>query len=288
MKDYHSPQPKEGINTSKSHPLKTFIKLFAAIAIILVAVAWVLGQSGSWLASRIPYQQEVVISERYISAKKVAEEAAQLDNSATEYAEIQHYLETLVRQLEDEMHLPEGMHIQVHYEPEDVENAFATLGGHIFMYKGLLAKLPNENSLAMLLAHEMSHVKLRHPIRAAGQNLAISSGVKLLLGYSNMDLLGNAGLYTQLNFSRRMESAADKEGLKAVYETYGTVAGAVALFETLHQVQIDRGKDSVTPFFSTHPLDDKRINDLNKMAKNNNWINQLEITPFPENYRDWL
>lgn len=288
MKDYHSPQPREGINTSKAHPLKTFIKLFAAIILILIVAAWALGQAGSWLASRIPYQQEVVISERYIDAKEVAEEATKLDSTVPEHAEIEQYLENLVKQLEAEMHLPDSMHIQVHYEPEDVENAFATLGGHIFMYKGLLAKLPNENSLAMLLAHEMSHVKLRHPIRAAGQNLAISSGVKLLLGFSHMDLLGNAGLYTQLNFSRSMESAADKEGLKAVYETYGTVAGAVSLFETLHQVQIDSGTDSATPFFSTHPLDEKRINDLNEMAQKNNWLNQLEVTPFPEGYRDWL
>ncbi len=288
MKDYHSPQPKEGINTSKAHPLRTFLKLFAAIIIILIFVAWALGQSGSWLASRIPYQQEVVISERYISAKQAAEVAQHGNATPPKHVEIQQYLEALVKQLEDEMHFPDGMHIQVHYEPEDVENAFATLGGHIFMYKGLLAKLPNENSLAMLLAHEMSHIKLRHPIRAAGQSLAISGGIKLLLGFSQMDLLGNAGLYTQLNFSRSMESAADKEGLKAVYETYGTVAGAVSLFETLHQVQIESGNDSSTPFFSTHPLDDKRIHDLNALAKKNNWINQLPATPFPDLYRDWL
>jgi predicted Zn-dependent protease len=286
MKNYHNPQHPEGINTSKAQPLKTFLKLFTAIVIILFAVAWLLGQSGSWLASLIPYQQEVKMSEQYLHAKATTELDETYDQ--TDYFQIQQYLEKLVQQIEPNMDLPKGMHIHVHYEPEDVENAFATLGGHIFMYKGMLEKLPNENSLAMLLAHEMSHVKLRHPIRAAGQSMAISTGIKYLLGYSNMGLLGNAGLYTQLTFSRSMESAADTEGLKAVYHTYDTVAGATDLFETLHEVQIESGVESSTPFFSTHPLDDKRINDLNQYARKNGWVDQQEPTLLPDDFNNWL
>jgi len=135
MKSYHNPQHPEGINTSKAHPLQTFIKLFSAIILILVFTAWVLGQSGSWLASLIPYQQEVKISEHYLDVQAAVEssEAA----TEPEYQQIQLYLEKQVKQLEKEMQLPQGMSIHVHYEPEDIENAFATLGGHIFMYKGL-------------------------------------------------------------------------------------------------------------------------------------------------------
>ncbi len=278
MKSYHNPQPKEGINTSNVDPLWTFIKLFAAITLVLVASAWLFGQSGAWLASLIPYQKEVQISEVYA-------EPEELD---VKYQQIQSYLEALVKPLEKNMDLPEGMHISVHYEPENVENAFATLGGHIFIYRGLLEMLPNENSLAMLLSHEMAHVKLRHPIRAAGQNIAIKTGIKYLLGYSNSDLLGQTGLYTQLHFSRSMESAADKEGLQAVYKTYGTVAGATALFETLHEVSVRNGMEGESPFFSTHPLDEKRINDLNKLVIDRGWGNTQEEKALPGAFSDWL
>ncbi len=278
MKTYHNPQPEEGINTSKAHPLWTFIKLFSAITLVLVVSAWFFGQSGAWLASLIPYQQEVKISEVY-------DEPEALEDK---HQKVQHYLETLVKALEENMNLPEGMHISVHYEPEEVANAFATLGGHIFIYRGLLEMLPNENSLAMLLAHEMAHVKLRHPIRAAGQNVAIKTGIKYLLGYSNSDLLGQTGLYTQLHFSRSMESAADKEALQAVYKTYGTVAGATDLFETLHEVSVRNGTGSESPFFSTHPLDEKRIDDLNKITADNGWENIQGEKPLPERFKDWL
>ncbi len=278
MKNYHNPQPEEGINITDVHPLRTFVKLFFAITIVLVVSAWLFAQSGSWLASLIPYQYEVNISELYA-------EPEALD---AEHQQIQKYLEALVERLEKGMNLPEGMHIYVHYEPENVKNAFATLGGHIFIYRGLLEILPNENSLAMLLAHEMAHVKLRHPIRAAGQNIAIQTGIKYLLGYSNNNLLGSAGLYTQLHFSRSMESAADKEGLRVVYNTYGTVAGASELFVTLHEVSVQNGVDEDSPFFSTHPLDEKRINDLNQLALDQGWINGQETQPLPEEFSDWL
>lgn len=287
MKNYHNPQHPEGINTSKSHSLKTFFKLFSVIIIILFTTAWLLGHSGSWLASLIPYQQEVKISEQYFEIKATSELDEVLDQ-IPEHVEIQDYLEDLVQELTFNMDLPKDMYIYVHYEPSDVENAFATLGGHIFIYKGLLKKLSNENSLAMLLAHEISHVKLRHPIRAAGQNLAISTGIKYLLGYSNMSLLGNTGLYTQLTFSRSMESAADEEGLKAIYNTYGTVTGAVDLFETLYKVQIESGMESSSPFFSTHPLDNQRIRSLNKQAEKNDWIDQQEATLLPDEFHEWL
>jgi len=278
MKTYHNPQPEEGINISHAHPLRTFVKLFAAITVVLVASAWFFGQSGSWLASLIPYQQEVKISERYAKPEPIN----------ADYHLIQEYLEGLVSRLESEMNLPEGMHITVHYESENVQNAYATLGGHIFIYRGLLEMLPNENSLAMLLAHEMAHVKLRHPIRATGQNLAIKTGIKYLLGYSNIDLLGKTGLYTQLHFSRSMESTADKEGLQAVSGVYATVSGATELFDILHEVAIENGTENISPFFSSHPLDEKRINDLNKVAEKKGWLNEKKTTPLPDQFKDWL
>lgn len=277
MKNYRNPQLPEGINTTPGHPLWTFIKLFSAIAIVLVIAAWFLGKSGAWLASLIPYSQEVAISKTY------AEEVKNKD-----HPEMQAYLQSLADRLTPNMDLPEGMQIYVHYESENVENAFATLGGHIFLYRGLLEKLDSENSLAMLVAHEMAHVKQRHPIKAAGQNVAISQGMKYLLGYSHINLLGKAGLYTQLHFSRSMESEADEYGLGALYKTYGTAAGAIDLFETLHQVSLASGNDSKTPFFSTHPLDEQRIQHLQEFAQEKGWLGEQELIPLPSGFKDWL
>lgn len=49
----------------------------------------------------------------------------------------------------------------------------ATPGGHVIIYRGLLEKIPNENTLVMLLGHEIGHIKLRHPVKALGKGVVI-------------------------------------------------------------------------------------------------------------------
>ncbi|MEZ5538299.1 MAG: M48 family metallopeptidase [Thiolinea sp.] len=279
MDNYRNPQPPEGINTSPDHPLLTFIKLLAGMALVLVIAAWILGNSAGWLASLVPFEQELRVSELYPES----------ETQTSSRPELQAYLDDLAGRLQTAMELPEGMQIKLHYQPDDVENAFATLGGNIILYKGLLKALPNENSLAMLIAHEMAHVKFRHPIRAASQGLAINAGIKLLMGYSNVDILGNTGLYTQLHFSRAMETDSDIQGLSAVHSVYGHVTGATDLFATLHKLTATNGLAPKSAFFSTHPLDQDRIDKINQIAAEKGWTHpDDQLTPLPAEFMSWL
>ncbi len=45
-------------------------------------------------------------------------------------------------------------------------NAFATPGGHIFITRGFIAAMENEDQLAAVIAHEISHVQLKHGLGA--------------------------------------------------------------------------------------------------------------------------
>jgi len=121
---YENPLIPEGINTSKTHPLKTFLILVAGLLAILIISAWLLGAGGGYLASKIPYSQEKRLAQAY------SEEAAPR-------TEILDYLQTLADKVSAAMQLAPEMKITVHYVAEDVENAFATIGGNIFLYKGL-------------------------------------------------------------------------------------------------------------------------------------------------------
>jgi len=56
-----------------------------------------------------------------------------------------------------------GYHFIVLDEPERV-NAYAVPGGFIFITTGLIAKAANEDELAAVLAHEVSHLVLDHPV----------------------------------------------------------------------------------------------------------------------------
>ncbi len=271
---YSNQQLPEGINTSKGHPLRIFLKLFLAVAIILFVLAWILGRSGAWLAMLIPFEKEYSLFHEL--------ETVEIRQSA-----MQDYLQGLANQLVQDMEMPEYFKIQVHYDSDTTINAFATLGGHVFFYRGLLEKLPNENALAMLIAHEMAHVKHRDPIASIGQGLAIQTGIGLILGQVSTNALGTAGVVTQLKFSRDMESAADTQALEAVYQRYGTLAGALDLYEVFLQ-ESGSNRAYGQKFFNTHPLTRDRISRLQSMADERGWSREGEPTSLPEQLRSWL
>lgn len=272
---YSNPQLPEGINTSPQHPVATFIKLFSAILLILIVSAWLLGKSGNYLASLVPFEKEVQLASQY-----------ELEPDSD--ANIQLYLENLAAHISDAMALPEGMEIHIHYINEDIENAFATLGGHIFIYKGLLKKLPNENAISMVIAHEIAHILYRDPIRALGQNVAISSGLALLLGHSDVQLLGATGLYTQLKFSRDMETQADVAALKALVNVYGHANGATDLFKVLMDLEESMPNFRESNFFVTHPLGENRIKKIENIAKTNGWVLDKATKALPQGFQSWL
>ena len=271
---YENPPIPEGINTSKIHPLKTFLVLLLGLLLVLIVSAWALGIGGGYLASKIPYSQEQRLADTY----------AEEDVPRTEMLD---YLQGLADRVSAAMQLSPDMQITVHYVAEDVENAFATIGGNIFLYKGLLDKLPNENALVMLIAHEIAHVRHRDPIVSIGQNAAISTGMMLLLGTTDTGILGSTGLFTQMQFSRDMESRSDETGLSAVQVVYGHVNGALDLYRVLDAINIASPLES-PQFFSTHPLSETRFQELSQLIADKGWNNKAAITSLPKNFSLWL
>merc|ERR1711879_567360 len=80
---------------------------------------------------------------------------AKVEASKEAEAETEAALTQLLNQLTDNKALP----VRVHYlADQDMPNAFATLGGHIFITRGLLDSVESENGLAMVLAHEYGHI----------------------------------------------------------------------------------------------------------------------------------
>ena len=265
---YENPPIREGINTTKTHPLKTFFILLIGLLLVLITSAWLLGVGGGYLASKIPYSQEVRLAQTY--AEEAPVRTVLLD-----------YLQTLADKVGVAMQLAPEMNITVHYIADDVDNAFATIGGNIFLYKGLLKKLPNENALAMLIAHEIGHVRHRDPIVSLGQNAAISTGMMLLLGSTDTGILGSTGLLTQMQFSRDMESRSDEAGLIAVETLYGHVNGALDLYRTLEVISQSSLLEQ-PEFLSTHPMSEARMKELSELIVQRGWRDDLPVTPFPD------
>ncbi len=269
---YTNPKAPERISSGHEHPLLDIAKSLA-IVIVLVAVLIV----GSFFVARaaapfLPFAWERALADR------VAPSA--LDAQAGD-AEVQAYLQDLANRIAAAMELPDDMVITVHILDEDTVNAFATLGGHIFVFDGLWQRLDSENAAAMLIGHEIAHIKNRDPIRSASGALLASLAVGAVLGDVGIlgDLAGAGSLLTALRFSREQETQADRDAAAAVFALYGHLNGATDLFTSLKEATGDT-TDSPA-FLASHPGLSERIADLQREAAAAGQSLIGEKTPLP-------
>jgi predicted Zn-dependent protease len=274
---YSNPQIPEGINTSKQHPLREFFVLTAGVVGAIVMVVLVLGFFADRLAHHIPFSVELDFVEKHL-----------LDD--TNSGPMQAYLEGLVANIVVVQELANDMRITIHYLDDDTVNAFATLGGHIYLFRGLLEKMPNENALVMVLAHEIAHIKHRHPIRNLGRSIIVGLALSMASGtmgdMTANQIISNTGMLTSLTFSRDQERECDDTALETLMSIYGTTAGADQLFEVLKEAA---GSREVPEFFNTHPLSDNRIQQIQAFSRERSANTRtVKPTPLPAGYTQWL
>jgi predicted Zn-dependent protease len=269
---YTNPKVPEGISSGHEHPLVDVAKSSAVVVALLTVLV-----AGSFFAARLaapylPFAWEKALAERA---------AARALDRETGDAAVQAYLQELADRLTAAMDLPEGMTITVHFLEGDTVNAFATLGGHIFIFDGLWQRLDSENTAAMLLGHEIAHVENRDPIRSVSGALLASLAAGALLGDAGIigNLAGTGSLLTALHFSREQEAQADGDAAAALVALYGHMAGATDLFTTLQSATADRTRPPA--FLASHPNLDERIGDLERQAASAGWMVDGKKTPLP-------
>ena len=292
--EYENRTVPEGINVGNESPLKDFFILAFGLGAAVVALVVVLSFLAGWLVQFVPFETEVVLTEKLSFSEfmepemqKGKKQEKQNEQQKTQQLEkdkkqkkIADYLQNLANQLATAQQLPEGMSITTHYIDTNTVNAFATLGGNIIIFRGLIEKLPNENALAMVMAHEIAHIKHRDPMVAAGRGLTVALALASLTGFGDgqvaQQLLNNVGLITTLSFNRNQEEKADAEALNTLLEYYGHAKGAEALFEILENEQ----ENSTPPvFLSTHPLNKNRINIIKHYHQQQSPQNELTALP---------
>jgi predicted Zn-dependent protease len=151
---------------------------------------------------------------------------------------------------------------------DKVLNAFATPGGHIYVFSGLIKYLDNEDQLAGVLGHEIAHADKRHTTK----QLQTQYGIALLLSVA---LGNNPGTLTQiatglatLKFGRDAEKEADDYSVVYLGGTnYYACNGAAGFFEKM----MAENQSSGTPeFLSTHPNPGNRVEAINTKAQQEN------------------
>ncbi len=175
-------------------------------------------------------------------------------------------------------------------------NAFALPGGFVYINRGILAYLDNEEELAAVLGHEIGHVTARHGVRqktASSTNEALATVVGIAT--QNADLYQASRLYgTEIvrGYGREMELEADGEGAEYLHASgYDPnvlldVIGVLKDQETYQRArakQAGRASQSYHGLYSTHPRNDLR---LQKVIRSAAELEPTDVAPVdPEEYR---
>lgn len=246
---YRNPKIDNEVNVDTQHPLLTFLKLLTMAAMLGLAIIVVLNVSTELLLKFIPFRFEAALSDRFEMTK-------------VEPSDEQAYLQALADRIIARAQAPDEMRIRLHYTNRDTVNAFATLGGNVFFFKGLVEKLKSEQALAMVMAHEIAHIVNRDPITALGRGLSTAIALSAVFGSSDNALIrrfiGSGETLTSLKYSRDDESRADEDGYAWIDKLYGHGCGAedlFVLFENLHPD--DDGQPA--QIFTTHPYASSRL-----------------------------
>lgn len=172
-----------------------------------------------------------------------------------------------------------GYHFQI-LDTDEI-NAMAAPGGFIFVTRGMLEILPDEEALAAVLAHEVAHVTFGHGRKAvqtgkfvdvftdAAANEAAKRGgaaTRAALSAANMaDALGaevNGVVDTLLTngYSRSQEYDADEYAVELMTRAGYDPRGMVAVLKKLEE--LEQAGASSGGLFSTHPAAEDRMDEV--------------------------
>lgn len=141
-------------------------------------------------------------------------------------------------------------------------NAVTAPGGRVAMFHGLIAHAAGPDEVAGVLAHELTHVALRHPAKA----LLREAGLSLIVRAIGGDVGNAVDLAGTLRSSRRAERAADAGALVLLRAAHVSPAGLAAFFDRMQRDEAakaagDRTRraiDLATSFAATHPGEAER------------------------------
>ena len=151
-------------------------------------------------------------------------------------------------------------------------NAFALPGGPMYVNRGMIEAARNEGEMAGVMAHELSHVALRHGTAQASkaQKYGLLAGI---LGIGGAILGGPAGAAAQiagqgvgvyfLKFSREYETEADILGAQIMARSGYDPMDLANMFRTIEQ---QRGGSS-GGFLSSHPSPANRYARIQQEAR---------------------
>lgn len=244
------------------------LALQIALAIVLVPVA-TFGQTQiKYHSNKFSLQEDVRLGRQ---AAAEAEQQFPLLRDAEVGAYVERVGQRLVTAIPPEFQHPEFRYYFKVINASDI-NAFALPGGPMYVDRGMIEAARNEGEMAGVMAHELSHVALRHGTAQAtkAQKYSVLAGI---LGIGGAILGGPAGAAAQigaqgvgvyfLKFSREYETEADLLGSRVMANAGYDPRDLANMFRTIES----RGGGG-GGFLSDHPSSKDRYARINQEAQN--------------------
>jgi beta-barrel assembly-enhancing protease len=221
---------------------------------------------------------------KYHSNKYSIQQDVQLGRQAAQEAEqqfplmrdsqVQSYVERvgsrLVNAIPSQFQHPEFQYFFKVVNARDI-NAFALPGGPMYVNRGMIEAARTEGEMAGVMAHEISHVALRHGTAQAtkGQKYGLLAGIAgiagtILSGSSQVGQLAQAPFAVYLlKFSREYETEADVLGAQIMARAGYDPRDLANMFQTIQR----QGGGGGGGFLSDHPSPSDRFARINREAQ---------------------
>lgn len=187
-------------------------------------------------------------------------------------AELQQYVSRIGQRLARASERPE-LPWQFAVVDEPAVNAFAVPGGYIYLTRGILAFLHDEDQLAGVLGHEIGHVTARHSAQqytkqtTAGVGLALL-GIFVPEARPFQGITETAAGLLLLRYGRDHERQADRLGVHYTAQTGYDPAGVAGMLTTLARLDEAAGERRGVPnWLSTHPAPADRVVEVQQFVR---------------------
>lgn len=255
------------ISRQKNTATRSTLYITAILALVLIILFQYRGPIAGQLSGLIPFTLEKKIADKVFTGKKTPEQIKVVKS-----------LEQLAGYIKfEKSEWPYDF--TYHISSEAIPNAYATVGGHVFVNKGLITSLKNSEDLLGVMAHEMIHIKQRHVVKSMVQGLGVYTVLSLLIG----DITGVAavlvdqgGPLLNLSYSRELEDEADQLGMKLLVASGVDPSGLSTSLQIINNYQKkliteSPGADMLEKLqkieiLNSHPEIEKRIEILRQQA----------------------
>lgn len=196
--------------------------------------------------SNISDQQEIQIG------KQINQQLVSSDIHLYRNSDINRYVDQIGQNLAANSERPD-IPYKFQVVNDDSINAFATMGGFVYVNTGLLKLADNEAELASVIGHEIGHIARHHALEQMRQT-AIAGGVATVAGLDrNAAVQIGVDLALRRPNSRKDEFQADQAGLQTLGRAGYAESAMISFMEKLLSSR------SVPSFLSTHPATRDRI-----------------------------